>query len=759
MGRKVTKKYYAVSNGLQIGIYTSFNRANQQINGVRGSCYKGYTTLEEAKNHMHAAGIPSPILYNDDNVRACSSDTDLDIDVYSNDTLPEDAGDPIMVLESTSVHGTNLNSQSLTPTRSISCTLCSTDSEISLRFPPASLELERFGNINAPQSCASTEPRMEVIDDSSIPQLSKTFNKDCLSKKPESMSHNSTVISDHKCSDNHSNCDITSSVQQNSPESNKTNEILANLVSQVSMLNQQIKAQHDCLVTFTSTTQKLMEEQCHLTNQLNEQQNKYALLAQTLNQYMSNHDAEKKAQRTLSDEDVKVADHLIAGQESLAVKAIDMQKQIENLQIDMTLCLNTLSNDSKSGSISPSTIADALEVTALEKASPSLSNTGTSSNVSKSQNESNMFENQRKILGRQVYPNDNKDSIPDDKSLDEEDTDILHYHSYLHNKDNEIKESTAKVRNSYHISNLPSTCDKLIFGDTILKHVNKKRIDHSGSTEIRTFQGANVEQLSNTLQLTEKVYPSMSKVCICAGSVDCYGNQITHPDQIKADFSKLVAETKRVFPNATISVTAIPPQKSTKAKANVLINKLNKSLQFFFKKSSVRFLDSQDLWSCVDGDGKVESGIHLANAHLSERGLSLFLRQVLSFMGRPRNRVRQEKPEQEHDHENDHNSIKISDLTPANNLERVSSQHVRPPFASSQHIKPPFPPSQQVKFPFPVGQFPWAWSPAYPMPYPGVPMNHPPFSCLPTFGQQNFSFNTKTPLRAPESTNDTAIWV
>ena len=31
---------------------------------------------------MHAVGIPAPILYNHDNVRVCSSDTHLEINVY-----------------------------------------------------------------------------------------------------------------------------------------------------------------------------------------------------------------------------------------------------------------------------------------------------------------------------------------------------------------------------------------------------------------------------------------------------------------------------------------------------------------------------------------------------------------------------------------------------------------------------------------------------------------------------------------------------
>ena len=717
MGRKESKKFYAVSNGLQIGIYTSFNRANQQTNGVSGSCYKGYATLDEAKKHMHAAGISAPMLFNHDNVRVCSSDTELDIDVYCNDTLPspQDVGNPVMILESSSSNGMNLNSLSSTPNRSLSCTLCSTDSEISLRFPTA--PLERVENIK--------EPKVNtIIKDISSAHCSNTNNQGYSVEKSDSITQIKQDLSHVVTSDNVS----SNSYIQDALDSKKTNNILVNLVSQVSMLNEQIKTQHNCIATFTLTTQKLLAEQCHLANQLNEQQKNYASLAETVNQHLVKHDRESETQNTLSDDDVKIADHLIAAQESLAAKATDMQKQLETLQKDMTLCLNVLTKDSQPvTALTPSVPIQALNMNPL----PSTSITST--HVSQTPNKSCSSETQRKITGRQSYSVeiiDDKESVPDDENLVEVDDNILKYHSFLQMKEPEVLKDRAN-----NPIKIPSSCDKLIFGDSTLKHVNKKRIDHTGSTEIRTFHGSNLQQLSHVLKSTEKLYPQVSKVCICAGSVDCHGSQISNPDQIKADFSTLVTETNRIFPNACISVAAIPPQKSPKA--NVLINKLNKSIQFFFRKSPVRFLDNNDLWSCVDGDGKVEVGILLANAYLSERGLSLFLRQVLGFIGRPRTKYHG-KPEEQKE---------TKPVTYPINGKSASPQ------TSSDNGQ-----TQQIPFTFPFGRCPLPRSPPYPyLPYPGIPMNphHFPFS----FSHCNFPSYMNASSRAPGPKQNTAVWV
>lgn len=46
------KKFYAVKKGLTPGIYTNWPDCQAQINGYSGAIYKGFATLNEAKNFM-----------------------------------------------------------------------------------------------------------------------------------------------------------------------------------------------------------------------------------------------------------------------------------------------------------------------------------------------------------------------------------------------------------------------------------------------------------------------------------------------------------------------------------------------------------------------------------------------------------------------------------------------------------------------------------------------------------------------------------
>lgn len=48
----MAKKFYAVKKGLTPGIYTSWADCQAQINGFSGAIFKGFDTLEEAKNFI-----------------------------------------------------------------------------------------------------------------------------------------------------------------------------------------------------------------------------------------------------------------------------------------------------------------------------------------------------------------------------------------------------------------------------------------------------------------------------------------------------------------------------------------------------------------------------------------------------------------------------------------------------------------------------------------------------------------------------------
>lgn len=57
------QKYYAVSRGRKIGIFSNWNEASKSVTSYPKATHKSYLTLEEAHNAMAQAGIPNPSLF------------------------------------------------------------------------------------------------------------------------------------------------------------------------------------------------------------------------------------------------------------------------------------------------------------------------------------------------------------------------------------------------------------------------------------------------------------------------------------------------------------------------------------------------------------------------------------------------------------------------------------------------------------------------------------------------------------------------
>lgn len=55
------KKYYAVKNGRNIGIFLSWEECEKQVKGFKGANYKGFKTIEEAKTYLKEKNIKSSI--------------------------------------------------------------------------------------------------------------------------------------------------------------------------------------------------------------------------------------------------------------------------------------------------------------------------------------------------------------------------------------------------------------------------------------------------------------------------------------------------------------------------------------------------------------------------------------------------------------------------------------------------------------------------------------------------------------------------
>ena len=72
--QKKSKKFYAVSVGRRIGIFSSWNQASKSVTAFPRAAYKGYQTLEQAKMAMRQAGIADPRVYEEGEEGRNSSD-------------------------------------------------------------------------------------------------------------------------------------------------------------------------------------------------------------------------------------------------------------------------------------------------------------------------------------------------------------------------------------------------------------------------------------------------------------------------------------------------------------------------------------------------------------------------------------------------------------------------------------------------------------------------------------------------------------
>ena len=97
--RKKDFNYFAVSNGYQIGIFTSWNEASKSVIGFSKNSYKGCDTLEEAFALMRSAGIDDPPVlkhFSPDTGKLSKTPTDSD-NVNNNSSKQNQATSPLPI--------------------------------------------------------------------------------------------------------------------------------------------------------------------------------------------------------------------------------------------------------------------------------------------------------------------------------------------------------------------------------------------------------------------------------------------------------------------------------------------------------------------------------------------------------------------------------------------------------------------------------------------------------------------------------------
>ena len=181
---------------------------------------------------------------------------------------------------------------------------------------------------------------------------------------------------------------------------------------------------------------------------------------------------------------------------------------------------------------------------------------------------------------------------------------------------------------------LAETCTHILMGDSNMKNVQRRKLDRSGNTEVRTYRGAGIKTLTGIVNKCECQYKQVTKVSVCIGTNDC-SRRIIDADHIVQDFDTLITALQKVFPNASICILAIPPQRNPKA--NVYILEINRALKKSVPRNGVIFQPCDSMWYHVQKSGDVDMGILQDNVHLSDYGLSILLKYVISFFYRSNN--------------------------------------------------------------------------------------------------------------------------
>ncbi|WP_419587515.1 SGNH/GDSL hydrolase family protein, partial [Thiolapillus sp.] len=104
----------------------------------------------------------------------------------------------------------------------------------------------------------------------------------------------------------------------------------------------------------------------------------------------------------------------------------------------------------------------------------------------------------------------------------------------------------------------------LLIGDSNLRKVERRRLDRSGGTHVRTFPGATVNDVTASLS---KCSPrnDVKTVIIHVGGNDMKTD--IDPPTLKSQYKQCIIQLKHAFPQARVLFTDIPPRKKTPSEA------------------------------------------------------------------------------------------------------------------------------------------------------------------------------------------------
>ncbi|WP_419600161.1 GDSL-type esterase/lipase family protein [Thiolapillus sp.] len=172
----------------------------------------------------------------------------------------------------------------------------------------------------------------------------------------------------------------------------------------------------------------------------------------------------------------------------------------------------------------------------------------------------------------------------------------------------------------------------LLIGDSNLRKVERRRLDRSGGTHVRTFPGATVNDVTASLS---KCSPrnDVKTVIIHVGGNDMKTD--IDPPTLKSQYKQCIIQLKHAFPQARVLFTDIPPRKKTPSEA---LHGCNECLCNLCEEETIGFIplfsDLQEAEKTLFAKYFDSDGIHL-----NERGVAHMLMRIIRHLRQPARKV------------------------------------------------------------------------------------------------------------------------
>lgn len=616
-GKKKKPLYYAVSNGRRIGIYSNWEKAEEQVIRFPGNVFKSYSTLDEARAAMRIKGYDDPPLFISGNVTNQSiSDTNLTMDVLAVKELPDTITTrPVLILDHPKLDNEEMIVCS--QKRSVS------DSDL----------------LNAVTTMNLTNDDDEIDDETIVKSFA--VNK---------ISSNST---DHVFQDPNLEANSVQHITKDSIKSKSDEQptdlyydLMSQMNAKIDQLEAKLNDQYNINHEIISSLAKLQNDQSLFQKDHLKQMEDIKLCIEKLQKKSSNENMKESLSEAIKNTEIieshfcKLSNDLntqIQSNNEIIVSVhtkLDEMKT-QNVQSKMCELSTNFDNHLKNSEQTMTSVyrkLDELNIAVTQLQTTNMSSAKTSKVI---QTDHDSILPDTTITQNMLFKHSSTNSSSQcsehvSNENNNEDIEMLRYHPTLGDMNNRknigLENQNNAVKQSLRIS---KGCKNALFGDSNLKMVNRSRLDNTKSTEIRTYRGASIKKLHEYISSSQETFPDVQKVSLSVGSVDCSRRYIDE-ESIINDYNSLLTSVQKTFPSADIGIVSIPPHGNPQTTR--FISKINNDLKTLARHRNVTFCFCEALWMHTNDNGSVDDGILTRDRiHLTLRGVGLMLRSITRF--------------------------------------------------------------------------------------------------------------------------------